>query len=242
MVLLVNNNRRNYCKRLLSRKSRTGPLMNRILKTVSAAILMAGVAMVASTGFANAGPAITLTTPGTEYGGGQYTLGFEFQVASNQTITQLGVYDSGQDGLTTGAQIGLWDTSGTLLRSVTIPTGTGSTLIGDFRYGSITPFLAVTGTDYIVGAFTQDLATSLFTGQGGTGTVDPNIILVEDQYSNFNDAFSFPNTTDHTAGAWLGGNFIFGATAVPEPLTLSIFGAGFVGAVAMRRRKKAQQA
>ena len=28
------------------------------------------------------------------------------------------------------------------------------------------------------------------------------------------------------------------ATAVPEPFTLSLFGAGFAGAVAMRRRKK----
>ncbi len=30
-------------------------------------------------------------------------------------------------------------------------------------------------------------------------------------------------------------------TPVPEPLTLSLFGAGFAGAVAMRRRKKAKQ-
>jgi hypothetical protein len=32
-----------------------------------------------------------------------------------------------------------------------------------------------------------------------------------------------------------------GPTAVPEPITISIFGAGLVGAVAMRRRKKAKQ-
>jgi hypothetical protein len=34
----------------------------------------------------------------------------------------------------------------------------------------------------------------------------------------------------------------FQLTAVPEPLTLSLFGAGLAGAAAMRRRKKAKQA
>ena len=54
--------------------------------------------------------AIDLTTPGAEYNGGAYTLGFEFTVASNRTITSLGVYDSGANGLSSNAQIGIsWE-------------------------------------------------------------------------------------------------------------------------------------
>jgi hypothetical protein len=41
------------------------------------------------------------------------------------------------------------------------------------------------------------------------------------------DAYSINGTT-----------FNFDATAVPEPLTLSVFGAGVAGAFAARRRKK----
>lgn len=78
------------------------------------------------------GAAINLTTPGSEYGGGQYTLGFEFTVSSNRTITSLGVYDSGANGLSSNAQIGIWDTSGNLLTSTTILAGTGQ-LDGLFR-------------------------------------------------------------------------------------------------------------
>jgi len=38
------------------------------------------------------------------------------------------------------------------------------------------------------------------------------------------------------------GSAIVGGGAVPEPITLSVFGAGLAGAIAMRRRKKRQQA
>jgi len=42
--------------------------------------------------------------------------------------------------------------------------------------------------------------------------------------------------------AWAFDDLTFDATAVPEPLTLSLFGAGVVGAAAMRRRNKAKTA
>lgn len=48
---------------------------------------------------------------------------------------------------------------------------------------------------------------------------------------------------DGSAGQWwLVDNINYGSTAVPEPITLSLFGAGLAGAVAMRRRKKKAEA
>ncbi len=54
-------------------------------------------------------------------------------------------------------------------------------------------------------------------------TTDTNTVLTTQVY----DIVGLPEAT--------------GPTAVPEPITLSIFGAGIVGAIAMRRRKKAKQ-
>ena len=54
-------------------------------------------------------------------------------------ITQLGVFDSGGDGLANPHDIGLWALDGTLLASTTIPAGTAAPLVDGYRYMPITP-------------------------------------------------------------------------------------------------------
>ena len=198
-------------------------------------------AVIASTSPAVAAPAINLLTPGLEYSGSPYTLGFEFSVSSAQSVSALGVYDNLGNGLTAPAQIGIWSTGGTLLTSTTIVAG-GGTLNGLFRYASITPFALTAGTHYIVGAYTTDLASSLGTGQSGTGNVNPLVTVYTDRYVN-SSSFSFPSTTNSFAGgAWLGANFDFGAAAaVPEPATWAMMLLGF-GAIGVALRRPRQQA
>jgi hypothetical protein len=183
---------------------------------------------------------VTLSSPGIEYSGAQYTLGFEFTVASNMSITALGVYDSGQDGLNGRVPVGLWDTSGNLLASAVVPAGTSGTLVNDFRFVAISPYALTAGTDYVIGAYAaSDLATSFNTGQGGAGSANPSVTIIQDRFSNFNSAFSFPDTSnDFAGGAWLGANF---ATDVPEPSTwaLTLLGFAGIGALARRASRKA---
>lgn len=80
---------------------------------------------------------------------------------------------------------------------------------GSFAYQAITPYALTAGTDYIVGSYVygSDLASSLDTGQGGSGSFNSDITVIQDQYSDDNSEFSFPSVTDDTKGAWLGGNF-----------------------------------
>ena len=189
-----------------------------------------------------ASPAITLTTPGRIFLSETYTLGFSFTVASTQSIDALGVYDDGGLPLAVDAQVGLWDASGNLLDSVTVPAA-GGTLNGDFRYAGVTPYALTAGTTYVVGAFlSSGSATSLGTGQGiGTGSVNPLVTLEQDQF-NDNGAFSFPNVSDgHVGGAWLGANFDLSGGAVPEPSSwaIMIIGTGLAGAVLRRRTRVA---
>jgi len=203
---------------------------------VAAGLLVGPVAAHAQTA------AINLTTPGEEYSASPYTLGFEFSVNSSTTITALGVYDSGGTALGAPAEVGIWDTSGDLLASATVPSGTGGTLDGLFRYTSISGFNAVAGTDYIIGAYlSTGNASSLGTDQGGTGSVNSDVNIILDQYSESDD-FAFPSLTDnHAGGAWLGANFLIGtaSTSVPEPATLALLSLGLAGVGFLRRRKAA---
>ena len=200
---------------------------------------LAATVMLASGAAASASSAIGLITPGEIYSGSQYTLGFEFSALNHQVVTSLGAYDEDSDGLAGRAFVGLWDTDGNLLTSVTIGAGTSGTLDGTFRYATIAPFALTVGKHYIVGAFEPgDNATSWATGQGGTAALNANLNYYGDRYSNFDSAFSFPSETSGTNGAWLGGNFIIEGGAVPEPASWALMLTGFSAlGVAMRRRR-----
>jgi hypothetical protein len=160
---------------------------------------------------------INLTTPGTIYGGGEYTLGYEFSPSINISVTSLEVYDDGMGVLGSAAMVGIWDTSGDLLTSATVPAGSSAN-DGYFSSVPITPFSLTAGVDYVVGAYLDANATSYNTGDGGSATVDPNITIIQDMY-NDDSSFAFPSITDDFAGgAWLGGSFSYGqVTGVPEP-------------------------
>ena len=83
------------------------------------------------------------------------TIGWSFTVGANPiTVSQLGLYDSGGNGLAESHQIGLWTGDGSLLlRSTTVPAGTSATLSGAYRYVPVTPVTLNAGQTYVIGAF-----------------------------------------------------------------------------------------
>jgi hypothetical protein len=111
------------------------------------------------------------------------TRGWQFERAGSPDdilITQLGVFDSGGDGLINAHEIGLWrqdpggGVSGTLLASATVPAGTAAPLLGGYRWVSISPVpiphalaFYVVGAQYSAGD-QDNLVTPLpFDPQGG---------------------------------------------------------------------------
>ncbi len=180
---------------------------------------------------------ITLTTPGTEYPGGIYTLGFEFTPVVDISVTSLEVYDSGMGVLGSDATVGIWDISGDLLTSATVPSGSTAN-DGYFSSVSISPLSLTAGVDYVVGAYLDAQASSYNTGQGGSGSVDPNITIIQDMYIDNGGSFAFPGTTAGDAGgAWLGGSFGYAASTTPEPGSFLLVTAGLAAFLARRLRR-----
>jgi hypothetical protein len=181
--------------------------------------------------------AIDLAQIDFEYDSSPWTLGWKFSVSDPTSVEALGAYDSGQDGLTGTAQVGLWlATGGDPIVQATVPSGTAGSLDGHFRFAPIAPTLLTPGTEYIVGSYLSgELATALF---GGNGIVDPRVNVIDVRYSPFGSAaFEFPGLTDPgtDGAAFLGSNFQL--TPVPLPAAAWLFVCGVAGLAAWARRR-----
>jgi len=82
------------------------------------------------------------------------SIGFEFSTLSNVTIDSLGYFDCGGDAFLTPHTVGIFDSSGNLVTSTTLGTGTSSTLNGQFRYQNIAPVTLPGGQSWTLAATT----------------------------------------------------------------------------------------
>jgi len=148
-------------------------------------------------------------------------------------VTALGFYDNlNAIPMATNHDVGIFDTSGTLLASTTVtPTGFQ---VGLFRYASLSsPLLLTGGNDYyIAGVVNND------------GWVYQASNIVTDSFITYEGAYYHASTSLLTFPEnyasdrqYMTVNFLM-QSAVPLPTTLLLFGPGLVGLAALRRRLK----
>jgi len=104
-----------------------------------------------------------------------FVVGMDFTVGGTPvTVTQLGAFDSNQDGIVNTITVGIFNLSGALIgSSATLTNSSPGTLIGLSRFVSVTPFLLPSGTYSIVAAgFTGGDTFSSNTGLGATTSFD----------------------------------------------------------------------
>jgi hypothetical protein len=154
-------------------------------------------------------------------------VGWQFQVSgSDLSVDALGFFDDGGDGLGSSHQVGIWDNNGNLLVQIVIPSGTGATLDGDYRYESISPITLTAGSTYVMGALMPPndadslIALSSQTFSGVSFLQSRQTIL------SSTASFAFPNVDAGVSDGVFGPNFKFVDVAAPEPASISMFALG----------------
>ncbi len=174
---------------------------------------------------------------------GIYVYGWAFNVESAITIDQLGLYDSGQDGLAESHEIGIWDAAGTLLTSTAIPSGTSAVLDGVNRMIAIPELTLEIGSGYVIGV--NNLDVDMMIVAASSVSTDPSISYVGGRFMNTGGMLAMPAMTSTTA-TYFGPNFSIATASIPPvpaaiipiPPALWLFGSGLLGLVGIARRKK----
>lgn len=182
------------------------------------------------------------SNPGLYVGTG-VTAGWTFATTTDITVTELGcLVDSFTRNEATQIEVGLWNSTGLLLASNTITSG--SSLTDQSRYESVTPVKLGIG-QYNVGVyffgnpFNLDAAGSAFSSPPFISSVTNSSDIVLLGTAEGNDGFSSPTEQSGTANnAILGPNFIYQGPPVPEPCSGLLLGLGGLLLVARRRRQR----
>jgi hypothetical protein len=154
----------------------------------------------------------------------------KFTANTDILVDALGYYDFLRDGFQFSHDVGIFDSlSQVLLASVTI-TST-DTVIGDFRYASITPLALEAGRSYLlVGHATQSSVDRL--AFPDSLRVDA-AVTYEGYFYNFDSALTFPTLSSGAPA--IGPNFNI---LVPEPSTTQLGAAGVCGVFVRRVRRR----
>lgn len=203
------------------------------MKTLALTLLLTACA------FDAASAAAITVTGGTETTGfPNRTQGFNFFTNTDPvSITHLGFYDSGSDGLNQSHEVGIWTADGsTLLASAIVPSGTAGTLDSGFRFVAIAPIVLAANTEYLAGAFNGN-ATDAIT-RFATATTDPRITLGSTRFdSPITGVFTAPTGEQGTSfdDGYFGPNFQIG-DGVPEPGAITLVAGGLILLILNRRR------
>jgi len=190
-------------------------------------------------------------------------IGWEFTTGSQQiSVDQLGVFDFGADGLLAAHSVAIYDAqTQNAIVTATVPSGDSASLSGLFRFVTVSPTTLQANTGYIIAASEVENADAFVWSPSIDSPsadinglqIDPAITLgiassglpASARFEDTTSTLQFPTKRigDVFPGdprtVFVGPNFTFTPTAVPEPSGLVLLGTGAIGVLGYARRRKA---
>ncbi len=190
-------------------------------------------------------PALTFQGQSGNGTGANSTRGYSFDVSAvgGVLVTGLTVYDDLGNGLAESHEVGLWDSNGILLASVTVPAGTVAPLdsSGVFREVQLSmPLFLPAGTNYVVGALFFVGSPDLQAINWTSSSTAPGIAYDELRFINGPTVLTFPTSTLTGFTGLPGGSFDI--SAVPEPQSWVLLGGGACLLLWARAKRRARRA
>src|ERR1043166_3105836 len=178
-------------------------------------------------------PGISFLTSNYEDGGG-YSVGYDFTPSTPLSVTDLGYYDNGNDGLAVNHNVGIYVVSNQTLVASALVLTNDTLHINQYWYHDITDVTLAAGVTYRAVAVTtsgEGWAYNPFDGVNPTPTPNPSLTLGNTGYFvGSNGNLIYPKSTN---GKWFAvANFLV-AAPVPEP-SAALLGLG--GLLLLRRR------
>jgi hypothetical protein len=169
------------------------------------------------------------------------TFGFQFTTLTDIFIDSVAYLDVGQNGLAASHSVGIWNSSGTLLFSTSIGTGTlAGPVIGSaqFSYTSIVPLFLPAGGTFTIGAHNVspdliyfDLAATQTSSAPSLVTVSPTGYFIVGQ------GFAQPTNTIGNHYAIVNFTAVDASVAtVPEPASAGLLALGLAVLIGIRLR------
>lgn len=213
--------------------------MKKILKAIFATVFS----------LSTAGAAVLLTDRGQglagSFEGEPITSGFTFTVGSSDLLLySLGVCDLRGEGLVNSHLVGLWDSSGNLLASATVDSGTTIPLENGFRFVDLVdPVSLTSGSIYYLGALYPlgDTDRYVFNYGGNQATASADVTLGNSVYTrpgsggSDENGWGFPKMVDAYGGSSVGPNAKYTIVPVPESSATSF--AILAGLLILGRRR-----
>ena len=168
---------------------------------------------------------------------GDQLYGWFFTANQGINVTQLGVFDSENDGLDVAHEVGIYRVSDqALLGSAIVPSGTAGSLLNGFRYTGIAPIALLSG-DY---AIVMTMPDSTLDGQniGSNGLTTAAEITWTGSAFAGGSALIYPSSEPVFDVGMFGPNFQFSDSAAdaPEPGPAFLLVSGGIALGLLRRR------